>query len=192
MSLFQILSLAGVPTLVGIIIALVIKRPLDKRIQTAEANQATQQTQSKAIMLGVQALLRDRLLQAYQHYEVRGWANYDEKQNIDNIHTQYEALGPNNVMIGYQKEKKEDMNGVELEGMAEGSSDSCYQNIRTDCSLDDCCRCGIQRDRLDPCCQCEWGCLCTVDVDLSGWASGSGEGGAETARRRVRQFVELK
>ena len=45
MSLFQILSLAGVPTLVGIIIALVIKRPLDKRIQTAEAIQATQQTQ---------------------------------------------------------------------------------------------------------------------------------------------------
>ena len=103
MSLFQILSLAGVPTRVGIIIAMVIKRPRDKRIQTAEAIQATQQTQSKAIMLGVQALLRDRLLQAYQHYEVRGWANYDEKQNIDNIHTQYEALGPNNVMIGYHE-----------------------------------------------------------------------------------------
>ena len=38
MSAYQILSLAGVPTLVGIIIALVIKRPLEKRVQTAEEN----------------------------------------------------------------------------------------------------------------------------------------------------------
>ena len=98
MSAYQILSLAGIPTLVGIIIALVIKRPLEKRIESAEASQATQETQSKAIMLGVQALLRDRLLQAYRHYAHQGWAGYDDKQNVVNIYTQYEALGPNSVM----------------------------------------------------------------------------------------------
>ena len=98
MSAYQILSLAGVPTLVGIIIALVIKRPLEKRVQTAEENQAKQQAQAAAIMLGVQALLRDRLLQGYRHYISQGWAPYDERQNLENMYTNYEALGPNSVM----------------------------------------------------------------------------------------------
>lgn len=98
MNTYQILSIAGVPTLVGIIIALLIKRPLERRVADAERNQATQQAQSAAIMLGVQALLRDRLLQAYRHYAHQGYAGYDDKQNVLNIYTQYEALGPNSVM----------------------------------------------------------------------------------------------
>lgn len=98
MNAYQILSLCGVPALVGLIIALVIKRPLEKRVAEAEANQETQKKQSHAIMLGVQALLRDRLLQAYRHYKQQGWANYDEKQNVLNIYTQYEELGPNGIM----------------------------------------------------------------------------------------------
>jgi len=98
MSAYQILSLAGVPTLVGIIIALVIKRPLERRVQTAEENQATQQIQTRAVMLGVQALLRDRLLQGYRHYIAQGWAPYEERQNLENMYMQYEALGPNSVM----------------------------------------------------------------------------------------------
>jgi len=98
MNIYQILTLAGVPTLIGIILALLIKRPLEKRVEEAERNQVTQQTQSQAIMLGVQALLRDRLLQAYRHYNHQGWAGYDDKQNVLNLYTQYEALGPNSVM----------------------------------------------------------------------------------------------
>ena len=98
MNAYQILSLAGVPTLVGIIIALVIKRPLEKRVQTAEANQVKQVAQNTAIMLGVQSLLRDRLLQAYHYYKQQGYASYDERQNVVNMYTQYEALGPNSVM----------------------------------------------------------------------------------------------
>ena len=98
MSTYQILSLAGVPTLVGIVIALLIKRPLDKRVKAAEDNQVKQQQQSKAIMLGVQALLRDRLLQGYRHYIAQGWASYEDRSNLENIYTQYEAMGPNSVM----------------------------------------------------------------------------------------------
>ena len=101
MSAYQILSLCGVPAIVGIVIALLIQKPLEKRVRTAEANQATQQAQAEAIMLGVQALLRDRLLQAYRHYAHQGYAGYDDKQNVVNIYTQYEALGPNSVMDGY-------------------------------------------------------------------------------------------
>ena len=103
MSAYQILSLCGIPAIAGIVIWLVIKRPMEKRIKKAEENQKTQDAQQKAIMLGVQALLRDRLLQAYEHYEKQGYANYEQKSNVENIHKQYEALGPNNVMIGYHE-----------------------------------------------------------------------------------------
>ena len=98
MSIYQILSLCGVPALIGIAIAFLIQKPLEKRVKTAEENQATQESQQKAIMLGVQALLRDRLLQGYKHYEEQGWASYEDKKNMENMHVQYEALGENNVM----------------------------------------------------------------------------------------------
>jgi hypothetical protein len=54
--------------------------------------------QNRAVKLGLQAILRDRLLQAYKFYGHQGWASYDDKSNIQNIYTQYEALGPNGVM----------------------------------------------------------------------------------------------
>lgn len=54
--------------------------------------------QNKAIKLGLQAVLRDRLLQAYRFYKEQGYADYDEKQCILNLYTQYEALGKNGVM----------------------------------------------------------------------------------------------
>ena len=98
MTAYQILTLCGVPTLVGIIIALIIKRPLEKRVAESEENQKKQEKQNEAIMLGVQALLRDRLLQAYRHYNKQGWADYNDKSNIENIYLQYEALGPNGIM----------------------------------------------------------------------------------------------
>ena len=98
MSIYQILSLCGVPALIGIAIAFLIQKPLEKRVKNAEENQATQESQQKAIMLGVQALLRDRLLQGYKHYEEQGWASYEDKKNMENMHVQYEALGENNVM----------------------------------------------------------------------------------------------
>lgn len=101
---YQILSLCGVPTLVTLLIALIIKRPLEKRVKRAEENQQLQDEQNKATMLGVQALLRDRLLQAYRHYIRQGWADYDDKQNVENMHRQYETLGPNNVMDGYHRQ----------------------------------------------------------------------------------------
>ena len=98
MSIYQILSLCGVPALIGIAIAFMIQKPLEKRVKTAEENQEKQESQQKAIMLGVQALLRDRLLQGYKHYEEQGWASYEDKKNMENMHVQYEALGENNVM----------------------------------------------------------------------------------------------
>ena len=56
------------------------------------------EAQNKATMLGVQALLRDRLLQAFKHYISQGYAEYSDRENVKNMFEQYEALGPNSVM----------------------------------------------------------------------------------------------
>jgi hypothetical protein len=102
MELSQILSICGVSGiisgLVGVLIAVFLKRPLEKRVKNSEDASARVEAQNKATMLGVQALLRDRLLQAFNHYLSRGWITAGERDNIENMYTQYEKLGPNNVI----------------------------------------------------------------------------------------------
>ena len=102
MELSQILSVCGVSGiisgLVGVLIAVFLKRPLEKRVTESEAASARVEAQNAATMLGVQALLRDRLLQAFSHYLARGWIGADDRANIDNMYVQYEALGENNVI----------------------------------------------------------------------------------------------
>ena len=82
MNLYQGLCVLGIPSLVIGSFGLVIG----------------QFKQLKALKLGLQAILRDRLLQAYKFYEHQGYASYDDKSNIQNIYNQYEALGPNGIM----------------------------------------------------------------------------------------------
>lgn len=82
MSVYQWLCVLGIPGLIAGLVTFI-------KIQIAT---------NKAIKLGVQAVLRDRLLQAYEFYADRGFANYDEKSNVRNMYEQYEALGPNGIM----------------------------------------------------------------------------------------------
>ena len=102
MELAQILSVCGVSGiisgLVGVLIAVYLKRPLEKRVSESEEANRRVEAQNTATMLGVQALLRDRLLQAFSHYLSRGWITAGERDNVDNMYVQYEALGPNNVI----------------------------------------------------------------------------------------------
>ena len=97
----KIASLVGVPAIISGIFALIISRMLKKRdakqAEIIEQNQVME-AQNKAIMLGVQAFLRDRLLQGYRHYITKGWADYDDRENLENIYTQYHALGANGIM----------------------------------------------------------------------------------------------
>ena len=102
MELSQILSVCGVSGivsgLVGVLIAVFLKRPLEKRVKENEDASQRVEEQNKATMLGVQALLRDRLRQAFDYYLARGWIEAGERDNVENMYTQYEALGKNNVM----------------------------------------------------------------------------------------------
>ena len=54
--------------------------------------------QIRSVRRGIQALLRDRLLQGYKYYRAQGWADEDDRANLENIYVQYHNLGANGVM----------------------------------------------------------------------------------------------
>jgi hypothetical protein len=56
------------------------------------------QAENKALRLGIQALLRDRLYEKYEHYSELGYAPVRARENFENMWTQYHDLGKNGVM----------------------------------------------------------------------------------------------
>ena len=53
-----------------------------------------------AIKLGLQSLLRGEITKAYYKYMAQGWIPIYALQSLQVIHTNYEALGENNVIDG--------------------------------------------------------------------------------------------
>ena len=53
---------------------------------------------TEAVQKGVQALLRDRLYDKYEHYSALGYAPIRARENFENMWTQYHNLGKNGVM----------------------------------------------------------------------------------------------
>ena len=56
--------------------------------------------ENKAIRLGLQALLRDRLIEKYDKYTDKGYAPIYARENFENMWKQYHSLGENGVMDG--------------------------------------------------------------------------------------------
>ena len=80
------------------------RREIEQQQEEIKQQNEQLESQNRATMLGVQALLRDRLLQAFKHYISQGYAEYNDRENVKNMYDQYEALGPNSVMTDmYQK-----------------------------------------------------------------------------------------
>lgn len=59
---------------------------------------------SRLLKLGLQALLRDRLMDGYKHFKKQGWIEVAEKENYDNMYKNYHGLGQNGVMDGMYAE----------------------------------------------------------------------------------------
>ena len=59
-----------------------------------------------ALELGVQALLRDRLIYQYEKYKAKGYAPIYAKENFENLYEQYHQLGANGVMDSIHEEFK--------------------------------------------------------------------------------------
>ena len=94
MNVYQWLCVAGIPS----VITLMITRIITRRLNDAESRADETQKRSDAIAMGIQALLRDRLLQGYKHYQEKGWADYEDRANLENVWQQYHALGGNGDM----------------------------------------------------------------------------------------------
>lgn len=59
----------------------------------------TKKKENDALKAGLQALLRDRIIQAYNHYvQDKGWIPIYAKESIDACYRSYEALGDNGVI----------------------------------------------------------------------------------------------
>ena len=82
MTLYQWLTILGIPSLVAGLFGFI----------------RVQMSQNRAINLAVRAMLRDRLLQGYKHYQEKGWADYEDRANLENVWQQYHALGGNGDM----------------------------------------------------------------------------------------------
>lgn len=57
-----------------------------------------------ALELGVQALLRDRLIYQYEKYKAKGYAPIYVRENFENLYSQYHQLGANGVMDSIHEE----------------------------------------------------------------------------------------
>jgi len=77
---------------------LVLSWVISKKLNTADAKAEQAKRETAAIAEGVKALLRDRLLQGYKHYIEKGWADMDDRSNMENVWRQYHALGGNGDM----------------------------------------------------------------------------------------------
>ena len=86
MTIYQILSL-----LFGSGLLVTVGRYFIRRIRAIESK-------NEAVCLGVQALLRDRLIHEYNKYMDQGYAPIYAKENFENMWQQYHNLGVNGVM----------------------------------------------------------------------------------------------
>ena len=58
----------------------------------------------KALKAAMQALLRDRLIQAYNYHMEKGYIYIYERDTVDNMYNQYHILGANGVIDDLMEE----------------------------------------------------------------------------------------
>ena len=86
------MTLSNILTLLfGSGLLVTVGRYFVRRIKTIESK-------NEAVCLGVQALLRDRLIHEYNKYMDQGYAPIYAKENFENMWRQYHNLGVNGVM----------------------------------------------------------------------------------------------
>lgn len=67
----------------------------------------TGRPRQKAIELGIHALLRDRVVQAYYHYTERGWITLHGLEAAEKMYTEYHNLGGNGTVTKLMEDLRE-------------------------------------------------------------------------------------
>ena len=63
--------------------------------------------ENDALKEGMQALLRDRIIQAYNHYSDKGWIPIYAMESIEACYASYEELGENGVIDNLMRQLRE-------------------------------------------------------------------------------------
>lgn len=69
--------------------------------------QKREDLRQQAIELGIQALLRDRVVQAYYHYIERGWITLHGLEATEKMYTEYHNLGGNGTVTKLMEDLRE-------------------------------------------------------------------------------------
>lgn len=99
-TVWSIVAWLGIPTLVSGIPTIVYRWSWKKVKKKLE--------DYKAVELGMRSLLRDRIVQAYNHsVHHRGYCPIYEKENVTNMYEQYHNLGGNGTITELYEELME-------------------------------------------------------------------------------------
>lgn len=79
MTVYNWLTLLGVPALLAVVVKLVYNS-------------------IRGVRMGVQALLRAQMIDDFNHYSEKGYAPIYARENFENCYQQYHRLGANGVM----------------------------------------------------------------------------------------------
>lgn len=63
--------------------------------------------QFKALKMGMQAMMRDRIVQAYYHYIDRGWITLHGLENVEKLYIEYHRLGGNGMVTKLVEDLRE-------------------------------------------------------------------------------------
>ena len=88
--------------LAGAIITYLVTVLRQKKQQIKE-----QRKENKALKEGIQALLRDRIIQAYNKYFENGWIPIYAMESIEACYSSYEELGENGVIDNLMRQLRE-------------------------------------------------------------------------------------
>ena len=94
MNWYDWLMIFGVPSVISTVLTAVIMGLYNK----FKNNKNKEEEDSKLIKQSIQALLRNELLQNGVKFIKSGWVDAANKQNYDNMYSNYHLLGKNGVM----------------------------------------------------------------------------------------------
>ena len=63
--------------------------------------------QFRALKMGMQAMVRDRIVQAYYHYHDRGWITLHGLENVEKLYAEYHKLGGNGTVTKLVEDLRE-------------------------------------------------------------------------------------
>lgn len=84
--------------------ALVISGAAGLGFKQLSKRQREEAVKNRALMDGMQAILRDRIIQAYNHYNDKQYCPIYGKENVKRMYDAYHALGGNDVATNLKEE----------------------------------------------------------------------------------------